>query len=81
MTRLDEILAKILAALALPALAWLLNLESSMSAANQRAVDLERRILAIETQLLVSRDELRKTDRILSEMRVSIGFIREGLKK
>ena len=80
-TRLDEILAKILAALALPALAWLLNLESSMSVAEQRAVDLERRVVALESQLSTVRDELRSTDQILGELRVSITFIRESLKK
>lgn len=80
MNRLDEVLIKILAVVAVPALAWLLNLESSMSAADQRAVDLERRIVTIETQLNTVRDELRSTDQILGELKVSIVFIRESLK-
>lgn len=76
-----DILFKVLSALLLPLLAWLLSLTSDLSRYEEKITSIEGEISKLASKVELAKDDLVATNKTLTEITVTMQFLRKEFEK
>lgn len=76
-----DIIFKVLSALLLPLLAWLLSLTSDLSRYDEKIRSTEKEVSDLRKKVELAKDDLVETNKTLAKITVTMQFIRKELEK
>jgi septal ring factor EnvC (AmiA/AmiB activator) len=76
-----DIIFKVLSALLLPLLAWLLSLTSDLSRYDEKIRSTEKEVNNLTRKVELAKEDLVQTNKTLAEITVTMQFIRKELEK